>query len=71
MKKKSEKKSAVETGMGYCPFSLCVESQYSRLYRDTRCAEGAWIAVTAMIRSGGRPTTRSSSSATRPAHARG
>ena len=33
--KKKTKKGVVEAGMGYCPFSLCVESRYSRLYRDT------------------------------------
>ena len=27
--------------MGYCPFSLCVESRYSRLYRDTGRIVGA------------------------------
>ena len=27
--------------MGYCPFSLCVESRYSRLYRDIGRAAGA------------------------------
>ena len=32
MKKKNY---AQETGIGYCPFSLCAGSRYSKLYRDT------------------------------------
>ena len=32
---KKKKKKEAETGMGYCPFSVCFGSRYSRLYRDT------------------------------------
>ena len=33
--KKQKEKIEAETGMGYCPFSVCVGSRYNRLYRDT------------------------------------
>ena len=36
-----KKKSVAEAGMGYCPFSLFVESRYSRLYRDIGRVTGA------------------------------
>ena len=38
--KKNKKKGAVEVGMGYCPFSFCVESQYRRLYLETGRSAG-------------------------------
>ena len=40
MSEKKKKKGVVEARMGYCPFSLCVESRYSRMYCDTGRAEG-------------------------------
>ena len=37
---KKKKVYAQEVGIGYCPFSFCVQSRYNRLYRDTGCIAG-------------------------------
>ena len=66
-KKKGKKKNLQETGMGYCPFSFCAGSRYSKLYPYTAglgAQQGGHDTTSS-------PVTRQGGPATRPACARG